>query len=76
MKFAQFCNVFVCDFVSIMNICQDDFHKLYVDPLMVFKDDLFQNFHGLVETTHKEILLMRVINLNISIDHFGFELNN
>jgi hypothetical protein len=33
---------------------------------MVFKDDLFQKFHGLVEANHKEILLMQVINLNIA----------
>jgi hypothetical protein len=59
-----------------MNICQDNFHKLYVDPIMVFKDDLFQKFHGLVETNHKEISLMWVINLNINIDHLGFEFNN
>jgi hypothetical protein len=48
----------------------------YVGPLMVFKDYLFQEFHGLVETNHKEISLMQVIDLNISIDHLGFEFNN
>jgi len=36
-----------------------------------------KNFMGwLVETNHKEISLIWVIDLNISIDHLGFEFNN
>jgi hypothetical protein len=41
VKFAQLHNVFVCDFVVVMKICQDDFHKLYVDLVMAFNGDLF-----------------------------------
>jgi hypothetical protein len=41
VKFAQLHNVFVCDFVVVMKICQDDFHKLHVDLVVAFNGDLF-----------------------------------
>ncbi len=41
VKFAQLHNVFVCDFVVVMKICQDDFYKLYVDLVIAFNGDLF-----------------------------------
>jgi hypothetical protein len=41
VKFALLHNVFVCDFVVVMKICQADFHKLYVDLVMAFNGDLF-----------------------------------
>jgi hypothetical protein len=30
VKFAQLHNVFVCDFVAVMKICQVNFQKLYI----------------------------------------------
>jgi hypothetical protein len=55
VKFAQLHNVFICDLVTTMKICQIDFHKLYVGLIVTFNDDVFQGFHGLVETNHDDI---------------------
>jgi len=46
-------------------------NKLYVDHVLVFTDDLFQNFHGLVETNHDQISLKWITYLNIGINHLG-----
>jgi hypothetical protein len=76
VKFAQFHNVFVYDLVVVMKIFQADYHKLYVDFIHVtFNDDVFQGFHGLVETNHDAICMKWIIDLYIGIDHMGFELN-
>jgi hypothetical protein len=40
VKFAQLCDIFVCDFVATMKICQDDLNKLYVDHVLIFISDL------------------------------------
>jgi hypothetical protein len=40
VTFAQLCDIFVCDFVATMKICQDDLNKLYVDPVLAFIGNL------------------------------------
>jgi hypothetical protein len=39
VKFAQFHNVFVYDLVVVVEICQADLHKLYVDLIHVASND-------------------------------------
>ncbi len=41
VKFAQLHDIFVCDFMVVMKICQDDMNKLHVDHVLAFIDDLF-----------------------------------
>jgi len=69
VKFAHLHNVFICDFVTTMKLCQDDLHKLYV----AFNYDVYREFHGLVEINHDDICIKWITNLNIGIDHLGFE---
>jgi hypothetical protein len=69
VKFAHLHNVFICDLVTTMKLCQDDLHKLYV----AFNYDVSRGFHGLVETNHDDICIKWITNLNIGIDHLGFE---
>ncbi len=40
VKFAQLCDIFVCDFVATMKICQNDLNKLYIDHFLAFIGDL------------------------------------
>jgi len=37
---------FVFDFVATMKICQVDTHTLYVDLVLAFNDDFFEDFMG------------------------------
>jgi hypothetical protein len=48
VKFAQLHNVFICDLVTTMKLCQVDLHKLYVSLIVALNDDVFWGFHGLV----------------------------
>jgi hypothetical protein len=76
VKFAQMHNVFICDLVTTVKLCQVDLHKIYVGLIVAFNDDVFQGFHGLVETNHDDICIKWITNLNIGIDHLGFEFND
>jgi hypothetical protein len=71
----NFVMCFLFDFVATMKICQVDVHTLYVDLVFAFNDDIFQGFHGLVETNHDNICMKWIIDLHIEIDHLGFEFN-
>ncbi len=75
VKFVQLHNVFICDLVTIMKLCRVDLHKLYVGLIVAFNDDVFQGFHGLVETNHDDICIKQIINLNTKIYHLRFEFN-
>jgi hypothetical protein len=46
-------------------------NKLYVDHVLAFTGDLFQSFHGLVETNHDQINLKWITDPNIGINHLG-----
>jgi hypothetical protein len=71
MKFVLLCNV-MCNFVTTMKICQDDIHKLYVNPISTF-NNLFCSFHGLTTITHEEMCMKWFIVPNLGINHLAFE---
>ncbi len=41
MKFAQLRDGFICDFVAMVKICQNNLHRLYVDHVVPFTNELF-----------------------------------
>jgi hypothetical protein len=41
MKFAQLCDVFICDFVAMVKICENNLNRLYVDHVVPFTNELF-----------------------------------
>jgi hypothetical protein len=61
--------------MDVVKICQDDFHKFYVDMVLAFNDDLFHGFHGLVTTNHEEMNMKWFVHLITKIDHLVFEFN-
>jgi hypothetical protein len=40
VKFAKLSDIFVCDFVASMKICQDDLKKFNVDHVLTFIGNL------------------------------------
>jgi hypothetical protein len=41
IKFAQSCDVFMCDFINVVKICQLEFYQLYNDSHNQFDDLTF-----------------------------------
>jgi hypothetical protein len=44
IKFAQLQDVFVCDFIATVKICNGDVYQMYCDIHSCFQGDVFMNF--------------------------------
>ncbi len=73
IKFAQLKDVFVYDFIAIMKICKGDVYHMFYDSQFSFEGDVFINFKALINTTHDNINLCWITNMDTSIDHLAFE---
>ncbi len=69
MKFAQKCNVFVCDYLVAMKVCQGELAIFYIDNETTFHHDVFYDFKALEACQHNVIPLSWVSNpLDLSIE--------
>ena len=55
MQFAQGRDVFVCDYVSAIQMCIAEVFSFYLDDSTAFTDDVFWDFKGLVAVKHDAI---------------------
>ncbi len=47
IKLAQSCDVFVCNFIDAMKVCQLAFYWLYYDPYIKFDDPILYELNAL-----------------------------
>jgi len=64
--YAQQSNVFVCDMVAALKLCEGQLYSLFVDTGNGFSQDEFWSFHGLLDSSHESIHLKWVCDLNSS----------
>ncbi len=74
MKFAHDKDVFVCDCIAVVKICQADLYKMYIDPTISFRPKFFLEFIDVVANTSQRITQDWVINLNDGIEHVAFHI--
>jgi hypothetical protein len=76
MQFAQGREVFVCDYVSPIQICMAEVIAFYVDDNTAFSQDIFWDFKALTEVRHNAIPMSWVqsaLDLNSSSEeHLHF----
>jgi hypothetical protein len=68
MEFAHKCNVFVCDYLATMKMCQRELVMFYIDSETTFHQDVFYDFKVLEACQHDVIPLHWVsdpLGLNI-----------
>jgi hypothetical protein len=75
IKFAQFRNVFACDLVTIIKVCQGDVYNMYYDQTSKFIVDSFWAFKSLLELKHDNIHMCWIVDAKFGIPHLAFELN-
>jgi hypothetical protein len=51
MKFAQDKDIFVCDYIAIVKICQANLCKMYIDPTTSFQPEIFLESTNVVNTS-------------------------
>lgn len=66
--FAQQSNVFVCDMVAALKLCEGQLYSLFVDTGNGFSQDEFWSFRGLQDSSHESIHLKWVCDLNSSAE--------
>lgn len=48
-KFGQIHDVFICDFVCVVKVCEDDLYKMYCDPIIKYSFKDFNTFLSIVD---------------------------
>ena len=84
ITFSQKCDVFICDFIGAVKVCQGQLYTLYNCHSQSFTTDEFFVFKGIVEGTHDHIHTRWVQNdpenpnmfdLNCNEEHLAFVVN-
>jgi hypothetical protein len=60
----------VCDFVTIVKVCQGEIFSLYIALNTKFKSNAFEGYKALVDARHESIIMRWVTNLNIIVANF------
>jgi hypothetical protein len=72
VKFAQSRNVFICDFVGALTICQAQLFEIYVDDGKAFGTHHFVDFRQMVECRHEQIHVKWDLDMNHSLEVLAF----
>jgi hypothetical protein len=48
-KFGQTHDVFICDFVHVVKVCEDDLYEMYCDPIIQYSSKDFNTFISIVD---------------------------
>jgi hypothetical protein len=75
IKFAQMGDVFVCDLVATIKVCEGDLYNMYLEQSSNFNADTFWAFKSLLECKHENIHMKWKPNLNFGLQHLAFEVN-
>jgi hypothetical protein len=76
LKFTQWGDIFISDFVATIKVCQGRLYNLYYDGTMSFQGDEFWSFHRLLQGDHQQIHTKWVIDYNTKcIEHLASVIN-
>jgi hypothetical protein len=64
IKFAKRNNIFICNFVTIIKICQADIFMMYSDPFTSYQHEHFQVFCDIMDNSSTTIMQNWIIDLN------------
>jgi hypothetical protein len=56
IKFAQLQDMFMCDFITTVKICEGEVYRMYYDIHSSFQGDVFMNFQPLIDCVHESII--------------------
>jgi hypothetical protein len=75
VKFAQFRDVFVCDLMLAIKVCQGDVYSINCDWISKFTTNSFWAFKSLLKLKHENIHTCWIVDAKFGIPHLAFELN-
>jgi hypothetical protein len=57
VKFSQQQDIFICDYLAAVKVCQGQLYELYCDPVSSFTSDSFREFTDLISGRHDSMSL-------------------
>jgi hypothetical protein len=75
VKFSQQRDIFICDYLGAVKVCQGQLYTLYSDPQTCFRSDAFREMTDLLGCRHGTISMVwetSVLDLNESGEHLAF----
>jgi hypothetical protein len=75
MKLAQACDVFIVDYVTIIELCQAYLFSHVVELEIAFKSNMFYSFKSLVDSFHDLFIIQCILDLNTCIEYLTFDYN-
>ncbi len=75
IKFVQMKDVFMCNLMVIIKVCQGDLYNMYLEQTSNFIANIFWAFKSLLECKHENIQMKWIPNLNSRVQHLAFEVN-
>jgi hypothetical protein len=72
VKFAQGRNVYICDFVATLTMCQGQLFEMYRDGTTAFGTHQFAAFKQMVECRHEQIHVKWDVDMNVSGEVLAF----
>jgi hypothetical protein len=75
VKFSQQRDIFICDYLGAVKVCQGQLYTLYSDPQTSFRSDAFREMTDLLGCRHGTISMVwetSVLDLNESGEHLAF----
>ncbi len=73
VKFAQVQDMFVCDLVVAVKVCQVDLFNMYCDQNSKFFANNLWTFKSLLECKHESIWMQWVLDANTRVCHLAFD---
>lgn len=64
VTFAQKRDVYICDFVAAVKVCQASLYRMYEDKATSFSTDEFWSLNNLLDCSHEQIHIKWLTDLN------------
>lgn len=64
VNFAQKRDVYICDFVAAVKVCQGSLYRMYEDKATSYSSDEFWSFNNLLDCSHEQIHIKWITDLN------------
>ena len=64
VNFAQKKDVYICDFVAAVKVCQSSLYRMYEDEMTAFNSDEFWSFINLLDCSHERIHIKWTTEVN------------
>jgi hypothetical protein len=74
LRFVQFYDLFICDFVDVIKICERNLYKVYVNLIIsyVHANGVFQTFLTIANYIYDSLQMAWILKPNFGVEYVRF----